>query len=202
MRSTVTHEMQQDRQMGNFTFQEYDERIAHLRELGAANWQHPPLPISPCIRLKATGEVFEWTPAFAARPDLCENCDATGNTNPAAWQGKRSAQLTSDGRMPDIYGSPDGIAVARETPSTPPEKSKPSVEAPQDLHFFFDEFSTGALPDSTPQVNMAGIVLGVPPEFCKDYTDESNTKAALPLQHTNEPVSAAIQDAFRTRQYV
>jgi hypothetical protein len=46
------------------------------------------LPLSPCLKVKATGIIHFWSQPMAARPDLCVNCDEQGNEDPAAWQGR------------------------------------------------------------------------------------------------------------------
>lgn len=59
-------------------------RAAYLKSLGARN-ADPPLPHSPCLRIKATGRVLPWNELLAEQRDLAECCDANGNTDPEAW---------------------------------------------------------------------------------------------------------------------
>lgn len=61
------------------------ERIAYMRQLGARNTD-PPLPRSTHLRNKANGRVLPWEETLAEQRDLMECCDASGNTDPAAWQ--------------------------------------------------------------------------------------------------------------------
>lgn len=61
-----------------------EERAASMRALGAKNIA-PPLPRSSHLLLKRSGHVIPYDPMFAEQRDLVANCDATGNTDPAAW---------------------------------------------------------------------------------------------------------------------
>lgn len=189
MKNGVVQQMQQDRQMGNFTFVEYDERANELQAMGAANWQ-PPLPVSPCIRVKSTGEIHQWAEFFAARPDLCENCDEQGNTDPAAWMGRHPSNMSSP--YSQVMDSSEPVAEKTE------EVEAPKLEAPSNVHFNMDEFDTGPMPGEVPPVGMAHMILGVPQTCAKDYTDPSSTKAAMPLpaNSNNVAVSDAIKQFF------
>lgn len=62
-----------------------DERVAYMKALGARNVD-PPLPRSSHLRNKKTGVVFPWNELLAEQYDVMECCDASGNTDPAAWQ--------------------------------------------------------------------------------------------------------------------
>lgn len=61
-----------------------DARIASMRAMGAKNLE-PPLPRSSHLLLRKSGHVIPYDPMFAAQRDLVANCDAAGNTDPAAW---------------------------------------------------------------------------------------------------------------------
>lgn len=61
------------------------DRVNFLRALGARNTE-PPLPHSTHLRIKSSGRILPWEETLAEQRDLCECCDATGNTDPAAWQ--------------------------------------------------------------------------------------------------------------------
>jgi hypothetical protein len=58
-----------------------------LRVRGVINLGDP-LPVSPCVRSKANGRLFLWHPSFARRPEAFENCDETGDVDPARWRGR------------------------------------------------------------------------------------------------------------------
>lgn len=75
--------------------QSFDERQAYAKKLGVRN-VNPPLPPSPCVRIKATGMVLPWNELLAEQSDLCECCDETGNTDPAAWQPKVRQHVVPD----------------------------------------------------------------------------------------------------------
>lgn len=62
-----------------------DERIAHLRNMGATNVD-PPLRRSSHLKAKRTGRVYPWSEILALQTTLMVNCDASGNTDPAAWE--------------------------------------------------------------------------------------------------------------------
>lgn len=62
-------------------------REALMRRIGVANID-PPLPHSPCLKIKRDGRVLPWNELLAQQRDLCECCDENGNTDPAAWEPK------------------------------------------------------------------------------------------------------------------
>lgn len=201
MSRAVVRQMQEDRQLGNFTHENYDTRVARLREMGAANWEQPPLPISPCIRLKSTGEIHEWSQFFADRPDLCENCDEHGNTDERAWRGRKPKGMDASGAYVNIYASTQPAEEVKVEAEPTPAEQRPELEAPQGLMFFFEDFESS---NDVPQVGMATATLGVASNFSQDYTDTTTVKAALPISNrqSNVTVSEAIQQAFSTRAYV
>lgn len=75
--------------------QNENDKLAYAKQLGARN-TNPPLPHSPCVRIKATGKIFPWNELLAEQGDLCECCDANGNTDPEAWK-----PLVIEGASPD-----------------------------------------------------------------------------------------------------
>ena len=79
-----TSQMQNDRAAQNYFHQQHDERMAELEAMRPAN-AVPALGRAPCVRIKATGMILPWHPDFANRPDLVEDCDENGNTDPASW---------------------------------------------------------------------------------------------------------------------
>lgn len=59
-----------------------------LQRAGAfagANGREPLARSSHLINIK-TGMIFPWDPLLAEQTDILRNCDATGNTDPAAWE--------------------------------------------------------------------------------------------------------------------
>lgn len=177
--------MQQDRLDGNITYQEPDERTAYLASLGVANVA-PPLPPSPCVKHIITGEIHQWSEAFAARPDILQNCDEQGNTDPAAWQNKQ----------PVTKAAEPAIKAVRKKPIAAPE-----VPGAENLMFSIDEFVSGPFPGANPMVATAPTMLGVPVEIAKDYTDPGSTRAALPLVarggHGNQTIEDVVQHTFK-----
>lgn len=192
-------QLQQDRIIGNGAFESYDQQKAQMSAVNAVNWNRPPLPPSPCIKIKATGEIHEWSSFFADRPDLCENCDENGNTDPKAWQGRVSAHYKDNIRtrydqMP-MAPVPDSEEAANSAPQkTPPlpDDSQPPLTAPPGLHFNMQEFEAGLLPTDVPQVSKAHLVLGVAP--VQEYAQTGSVKAAMPLLDSgNVPIGELIK---------
>lgn len=62
-----------------------ENRVEALSRLGAAN-AGPPLVRSTHLKNKFTGLVLPWSQGLAEQRDLMVNCDASGNTDPAAWE--------------------------------------------------------------------------------------------------------------------
>ena len=198
-------QLQQDRLMGNFETTSYENNVAGLRAVDAANWRTPPLPPSPCIRVKATGEIHEWAPFFANRPDICENCDEFGNTDPAAWQGRRSPQFEANVHKEGMPMAPMESAElaarlakqASKPAQAEPAQPQPPLPAPPGLLFNMNEFSAGLLESDVPQVGAAPLVLGIPASTAKDYAQLGTIKAAMPLPRDGGvPVRQAVHEAF------
>lgn len=60
-------------------------RDEYMRQLGAVNIR-PPLPRSTHLRNKRNGHVLPWEEILAEQPDIFDCCDASGNTDPSAWE--------------------------------------------------------------------------------------------------------------------
>jgi len=73
------------------------------------------LPLSPCLKIKSSGVIHFWSEALAGRPDLCVNCDETGNEDPAAWQGRGPKGMNMS---PKVFAFKD----------EPPVPESPAVE--------------------------------------------------------------------------
>lgn len=126
----------------------HQEQEARLRAMQPDNWDRPPVPRAPCLRVKSTGEILPWTEYFAARPDLCEACDVDGNTDPASWgAGAEPVSAPTEPRInvqaPPRSDSPDftplreaGLPEAFTRDYTAPELTKrdaltlPAQDAP------------------------------------------------------------------------
>lgn len=64
-----------------------DQVLDTLQRAGAsagANGREPLVRSSHLINIK-TGMIFPWDPILAEQTDILRNCDAMGNTDPAAW---------------------------------------------------------------------------------------------------------------------
>lgn len=61
-----------------------ENRVAAMRAMGATNVD-PPLARSAYLKNTKTGLVLPWSPGLAEQRDIMVNCDAHGNTDPAAW---------------------------------------------------------------------------------------------------------------------
>lgn len=57
----------------------------YMAAMGAKNIA-PPLARSSHLKNVKTGLIFPWSPGMAEQRDLLVNCDASGNTDPAAWK--------------------------------------------------------------------------------------------------------------------
>lgn len=91
--------------------QNFDERRAYAQRLGVRN-VNPPLPPSPCVRVKATGMILPWNELLAEQSDLCECCDENGNTDPAAWQPKVRTVVVPD---EELHRQAHAIITAQAT---------------------------------------------------------------------------------------
>lgn len=173
--------------LGRYKHEEADEMASRLRELNADNWGLVPLEPAPCVRVKATGEIFTWSESFACRPDLCENCDIHGNTDPAMWK-KTTPPM-------------------EETPkkSDEPDYSKvPDIPAPNGLHFYPEQFVTDA-GSSVPPIEQAVVAYGMAPEFAETYTTPSATHSPLTIDKIGkggDSVEDSIVQAFKQRSYI
>lgn len=118
-----TSQLQNDRAAQNYFNQQHDERMAELANMNPAN-SAPALGRAPCVKVKATGMVLPWHPDFANRPDLVEDCDENGNTDPASWGAKIEAHDPAPAQgvvvlpknrvaVHDEHTSPVGLASER-----------------------------------------------------------------------------------------
>ncbi len=189
-RETVS-QLAQDRQTGVIErAASYDAQAAELRALGAKNWETPPLEPAPYIRIKATGEIHVWAPFFAARPDLCENCDVNGNTDPAAWRGQVAHPVPQ--MRPPTSRPPVQEAAVEKEPEPLPVQDIPPV--PRDVQFFPERFLAGSSLEGVPDMNMAAVELGIDP--VPDYTRLKQPARVLVLDNVNESVTAGIAAQF------
>lgn len=70
---------------GQVLDQEFEaNRVAAMRAMGAKNVD-PPLARSAYLKNTKTGLVLPWSQGLAEQRDIMVNCDAQGNTDPAAW---------------------------------------------------------------------------------------------------------------------
>lgn len=60
-------------------------RVDAMRAMGAKNVD-PPLARSPFLKNINTGLILPWSPGLAEQRDIMVNCDASGNTDPSAWE--------------------------------------------------------------------------------------------------------------------
>lgn len=189
-------QMQQDRILGRIGEPVgYDNQMAELSAMDAANWRTPPLAPAPCVRVKATGEIHEWAPFFASRPDLCENCDEHGNTDPAAWQGRTSPHFKDN---MERHGMPMAPMETPPDPLNEPKEEKPAGPVPPPppgLSFNMEEFTGGILEGSNPDMASAHLALGVPQR--QDYAQVGAIRVAMPLSNKGDvSVTEAVHAVF------
>ena len=75
--------------------QDGEQRLAMAKRLGIKN-TNPPLPHSPCVKVKSSGLILPWNELLAEQSDICECCDESGNTDPSVWE-----PLVKTGGTPD-----------------------------------------------------------------------------------------------------
>lgn len=63
------------------------------------------------LRNKRTGMVFPWSEILAEQTDIMENCDATGNTDPAAWEPTVNPVEYSEDEKDQLYWAARSSAI-------------------------------------------------------------------------------------------
>lgn len=190
----IVQQMQQDRIAG--LYYNSDAERDELLRMGAVNVMQPPLPLSPCVRIIATGEVLEWAEFFAMRPDLCENCNEYGDTDPSTWQGRGPAHTSvsalQEPPAPEPIPEPELESVSEQQETNPP------VLSVGNTLFNLAEFSPDASSDF---VQSDGVSVGLPEKYIKNFTvSETNSGSDLSVNRvrTDEPidVQALMQGLF------
>lgn len=125
----------------------------------------PVLKLSSHIKHKTTGVVIPWVRSFTQRGDIYDNCDAEGNTDPAAWEKTR----------------PVGWVEARDgAPMKTPDGFSPVLDYGV-IHQSTEQLSSG-LPDLGAQ------------RIDRDYRDSALPKPATdaPVRNSLEQLHAAL----------
>lgn len=169
----------------------FDEELRHMN---AANWQQPPLEVAPCVKLKSSGEIHVWSQFFAERPELCDCCDEYGNTDPAAWRGRRPHTSNLTGKLP-----------LPPTPPPPPEPTpepQPAAAHPRAPHtpngmlfqFNYDLYDRG----DASKLDSVHMSLGVPEGFTQSYQVHRsiNNGLHIPTELAGKPVNNIIDGVF------
>lgn len=99
-----------------------ENALEEMRRLGAMN-AAPPLAPSTHLKNKITGVVLPWTPGLAEMRDILVNCDANGNTDPAAWQ----RTVRADSEIPDRDELTQRAYAKLREPSMPFLQREPPV---------------------------------------------------------------------------
>lgn len=190
----IVQQMQQDRIAG--LYYNSDAERDELLRMGAVNVMQPPLPLSPCVRVIASGTILEWTEFFAMRPDLCENCDEYGNTDPSAWQGRGPARTSvsalQEPPTPEPIPEPESESVSEQQ-----ETNSPVLSVGNTL-FNLAEFSPDASSDFA---QSDGVRVGLPEKYIKNFTvpeTSSGPDLSVNRVRTDEPidVQALMQGLF------
>ena len=85
-------------------------RIAYMKSLGAKNVD-PPLIRSSHVKNTKTGLVLPWNEMLAEQRDIMVNCDANGNTDPAAWLPTvEVGEISEDERMELLHARSLSVA--------------------------------------------------------------------------------------------
>lgn len=94
-----------------------NERIAYMKSMGAKNVD-PPLVRSSHVKNIKTGIVFPWNEMLAEQRDIMVNCDANGNTDPAAWLPTvEVGDISDDERMDLLHARSLSIAQGNDMAS-------------------------------------------------------------------------------------
>ena len=182
----IVQQMQQDRIAG--LYYNSDAERDELLRMGAVNVMQPPLPLSPCVRVIASGTILEWTEFFAMRPDLCENCDEYGNTDPSAWQGRGPAHTSvsalQEPPTPEPIPEPESVSEQQE--------ANPDVLSVDNTLFNLAEFSPDTASNS---VQSDGAGAGLPEKYIKNFTvPETSPGPDLSVNRvrTDEPIDVQV----------
>lgn len=122
MASPITDSIRTQMSTDGMQQQSASDLHAELYKMHPSNAQ-PPLPRSPMLRLKATGEIFPWCEQFASRPDLVDCCDSDGNvitipegmsTPAAVYNTDLSRPNVGDDRTPTVGLASEVLGVDAE----------------------------------------------------------------------------------------
>jgi len=92
-------------------------RIAYMKSMGAKNVD-PPLVHSSHVKNIKTGLILPWNEMLAEQRDIMVNCDANGNTDPAAWLPTvEVGEISDDERMDLLHAKSLSIAQGNEMSS-------------------------------------------------------------------------------------
>lgn len=114
----LTEQLQADRKAELFFKESHDELEAKLRNEIRPDNMIPSLPRSPCVRVKATGEVLPWHQTFADHPELCECCNEDGSPfDPAqAVQPVERSKFQASDSLNTVLPRVDGVGDDRTPP--------------------------------------------------------------------------------------
>lgn len=172
----------------------YDDMAEELRAMQAANWMLPPLEVSPCVRLKDSGEIHVWSPFFAERPELCENCDENGNTDPAAWRGRTPHESNLSGKMPTPPPPPPSPAEPESVSSEALHMRAPATPQGVLFHFNYNLYDN----NDASMLDSAHINLGVPQDFIHSYQVSSTDTSGFTIapDFAGMPVEQVVNHMF------
>lgn len=121
-------QMQQDRMEGVIIQQTREEREAELADMQVDPAYNRPLPVSPCLKNKETGDIMPWLPYLAENCiELFDNCDEHGNTEYAAWSGK--PPLTPGEYIDEAVSENEAMREASRKAPIPKPKRVEELEA-------------------------------------------------------------------------
>lgn len=108
-----------------------NERIAYMKSMGAKNVD-PPLVRSSHVKNVKTGLVLPWNEMLAEQRDIMVNCDANGNTDPAAWLPTvEVGEISEDERMELLHARSLNIAQGNSMASGFRDESVVDPNQPQ-----------------------------------------------------------------------
>jgi hypothetical protein len=125
--------------------------MADMAQMGASNFR-PALPYSTHLKSRRTGVVIDWTEYMAGLSGEFENCDAKGDTDPAAWAGRTPAMA-----------EPRPLPAGPVQPAAPAAASGPPALAPLEPGGRLGPVVHGLPADGSDVMARMGNVRGITP---------------------------------------
>lgn len=118
-----------------------ENSVAMMQAMGAQNVS-PPLPRSAYLKNKNTGVILPWSAGLAEQRDIMVNCDANGNTDPAAWSHSVAPVGDKIAEREALHRAAEEAVLGYDK-HTVPQAVPPELNAPVPLPHdavFYDEY--------------------------------------------------------------